>query len=51
MPKYLTTSDFIVRAKNVHGTFFDYSKVEYINMHTKVKIIDPEYGEFWHLKW
>jgi hypothetical protein len=47
MPKHLTTTDFIIRAKNVHGSFFNYSETVYINMHTKVKIIDPEYGEFW----
>lgn len=46
----------IKRFEKVHsGEGLDYSQVEYVNMHTKVKIIDPEYGEFWqtpsaHLK-
>ena len=39
--------DFIEKAKKVHGDKYDYSKVEYINTHTKVCIICPEHGEFW----
>lgn len=42
----LTNEEFIDRCKKVHGDFYDYSKVEYINSYTKVIIIDPEYGEF-----
>jgi len=38
---------FITQAKNMHGDKFDYSKVEYVNMHTPVCIICPEHGEFW----
>ena len=38
---------FIQKAKEIHGDKYDYSKVEYINNHTKVCIICPEYGEFW----
>ena len=38
---------FIEKAKKVHGDKYDYSKVEYINNHTKVCIICPEHGEFW----
>ena len=50
-----TNEEFIEKAKKVHGDKYDYSKVEYVNSHTKVCIIDPEYGEFWqtpisHLK-
>ena len=44
--KQLTTEEFIRRAKEVHGDKYDYSKVEYINSHTKVKIICPIHGEF-----
>ena len=44
--KQLTTEEFIHRAKEVHGDKYDYSKVEYINSHTKVKIICPIHGEF-----
>ena len=47
MPKTLTTVDFINRANKIHNNFYDYSQTVYTNMHTKVKIIDPELGEFW----
>lgn len=36
--KQLTTEKFIQRAKEVHGDKYDYSLVEYINSHKKVKI-------------
>jgi len=42
----LTTEKFIERARQIHEDKYDYSKVEYINMHTKVIIICPEHGEF-----
>ena len=42
-----TTEQFIKEARQVHGDKYDYSKVEYINAHTKVCIICPEHGEFW----
>ncbi len=55
--------DIIKRFKEIHkNENLDYSQVEYVNMHTKVKIIDrdlkedgTEYGEYWqepvvHLK-
>lgn len=48
--------DVIRRFNEIHkGENLDYSKVVYKNMHTKVCIIDPEYGEYWqepaaHLK-
>ena len=41
--------DFIEKAKQVHGDKYDYSKVEYVNSHTKVCIICPIHGEFWQL--
>jgi hypothetical protein len=44
--KRLTTEQFIEKAKLVHGNKFDYSKVEYINNSTKVKIICSKHGEF-----
>ena len=44
--KRLTTKEFIKRAKKIHGEKYDYSKVEYINAHTKVTIICPEHNEF-----
>ena len=45
--KRKTTEEFIVEAKMVHGNKYDYSKVEYVNAHTKVCIICPKHGEFW----
>lgn len=42
-----TTASFIEKARKVHGDYFDYSKVQYVNQHMKVCIIDPQYGEFW----
>lgn len=47
MPKKLTTKEFIDKARKVHGNKYDYTKVEYINSHTKVCIICPKHGEFW----
>lgn len=42
-----TTKQFILEAKKKHDDKYDYSKVEYINISTKVCIICPEHGEFW----
>ena len=47
MAKKLTKEEFIEKAKLVHGSKYDYSKVEYINSYSKVCIICPEHGEFW----
>ena len=47
MPKRHTTLEFIESAKKVHGDMYDYSKVVYRDIHTKVCIICPEHGEFW----
>ena len=47
----LTTSEkekvFIENARIKHKDKYDYSKVKYVNNHTKVCIICPEHGEFW----
>lgn len=45
----LTTEEFIVKAKQIHGNVYDYSKTNYINRRTKVCIICKEHGEFWQL--
>ena len=45
--KYLTTEQFIEKAKQIHGNKYDYSKVNYVSSNTKVCIICPEHGEFW----
>lgn len=42
----LTTNEFIIKAKNIHGDKYDYSLVDYSNSHNKVKIICPKHGEF-----
>jgi len=47
--KKLTTEEFIEKAKETHGDKYDYSKVNYIDAHTKVCIICPEHGEFWQI--
>jgi hypothetical protein len=44
--KQLTKEEFIQKAREVHGDKYDYSKVEYVNKNTKVKIICPIHGEF-----
>lgn len=38
--------NFIKKANETHNNYYDYSKVEYVNTHTKVLIICPEHGEF-----
>ena len=38
---------FYRKARKVHGNKYDYSKVEYVDVRTKVCIICPEHGEFW----
>ena len=45
--KRRNTSKFIEEAKKIHGNKYDYSKVEYVDAHTKVCIICPIHGEFW----
>lgn len=45
----LTTEEFIEKAKVVHGDRYDYSKVEYVDLKTKVCIICKKHGEFWQV--
>ena len=42
-----TKESFVKEAQKIHGDKYDYSKVEYVNNHTNVRIICPEHGEFW----
>jgi len=42
----VTTEKFIEKAKEIHGSKYDYSKVEYKNAKTKVIIICSTHGEF-----
>lgn len=55
MPRKLTIDEFIKKSKTVHEDKYDYSKVEYVNTHTKVEIVCKKHGSFWqdphnHLK-
>lgn len=43
----LPTTEFVRRARVIHGDKYDYSKVVYVNSKTKVCIICKEHGEFW----
>lgn len=45
--KKYDTKLFIESAKKIHGDKYDYSRVNYVNSHTKVCIICPTHGEFW----
>ena len=38
--------EFIARATEVHGVFYDYSKVQYVNQSKKVIIVCPYHGAF-----
>lgn len=43
----LTTEQFVVNARNIHGSLYDYSRVNYVNSQTKVDIVCKEHGSFW----
>jgi len=42
----LTLNEFIEKSQKIHGTRYDYSKVDYVNSKTKVRILCKEHGEF-----
>ena len=42
-----TQEEFIKKCRETYGDKYDYSKVKYINSHTKVCIICPKHGEFY----
>jgi hypothetical protein len=44
--KMLPLNEFIKRSNELYGSKYDYSKVNYVNNHTKVMIICPIHGEF-----
>lgn len=46
MPRKLNTKDFINKATEIHGGFYDYSLAEYSGVRGSVKIICPHHGEF-----
>lgn len=41
-----TTEDVVVRAKAIHGDKYDYSKIDYVDMRTKVCVVCSKHGEF-----
>lgn len=45
--KKLTKDEFVLRAKEIHGDKYDYSKTKYVNSNTKVCVLCREHGEFW----
>lgn len=45
--KQKAAETFAQKARKVHGEKYDYSKVKYIDAHTKVCILCPKHGEFW----
>lgn len=47
MAKRSTTKEFIEKSIKIFGDTYDYSKVNYLNNHTKVCIICSKHGEFW----
>ncbi len=42
-----TKEEFILQTRTVHGYKYDYTKVNYVNTHSKVCIICPKHGEFY----
>lgn len=46
MTKRITTEEFIKRAIKIHGNKYNYSKVEYVNIQTKVILSCPIHGDF-----
>jgi Zn finger protein HypA/HybF involved in hydrogenase expression len=44
--RLLTQAEFIERAEKVHGTYYDYSRVEYTGIKDFVEIICPKHGPF-----
>jgi hypothetical protein len=46
MPRRSNTDEFVVKAQSIHGDWYDYHLVQYINSHTKIKIICPLHGLF-----
>lgn len=45
-PKHMAKVEFIQKAKEVHGNYYDYSKVRYTDENTRVVIICPKHGKF-----
>ena len=43
----LTEEDVIDRIREIHGDYYDLSKVHYDGMYKKIEMICPEHGSFW----
>lgn len=50
MSKKCTTEEFIEKARKIHGDKYDYSKVEYVNNHTKITIVCRSCGNVFRQK-
>jgi hypothetical protein len=46
MGKKLTNDAFILKARKIHGEKYNYSKIDYIDTHSKIEIICPQHGNF-----
>lgn len=44
--KSLSNEQFILKANKIHDNKYNYSKINYINNHTKITIICPIHGDF-----
>ena len=49
--KMMTTSEWVKRAKEIHGDKYDYSKTEYKGYSKKLKIVCKKHGEFEQLSY
>lgn len=45
----LTKEQFIEKANKRHNDKYDYTKLNFINVRNRVRIICPEHGEFWQV--
>jgi Zn finger protein HypA/HybF involved in hydrogenase expression len=46
MSRHVTVSDFVERARQVHGDRYDYSQSVYVSARAKLKIVCPQHGLF-----
>lgn len=44
--RHQTFEQFLQKARNTHGDYYDYSQSNYINMTTPIKVICPKHGDF-----
>ena len=49
MPKKLNQKEVIEKFEKIHKKYYNYTKVKYLNSHTKVEIICPKHGSFTQL--